>query len=88
MPEDMALSVYEQVDVLVRWSVARYDALLAGTLLKNARIIVRYAAIFGAMEKEGFARTVRVRAHDLGANDLGVHVTKPQPSDRSWPRER
>jgi hypothetical protein len=27
MPEDMARSLYEQIDVLVRWSLARYDAL-------------------------------------------------------------
>ena len=40
----------------------------------------RCAAIFGAMEKVGFARTVRMRAHGLGVNDFGVHGSR---TDRS-----
>jgi hypothetical protein len=47
-----------------------------GDLLENAPIIVGCATIFGAIKKEGFARTVRVRAHDLGANDLGEATAK------------
>ena len=47
-----------------------------GDLLENAPIIVGCATIFGAIKKEGFARTVRVRAHDLGANDLGEAAAK------------
>jgi hypothetical protein len=35
MPEENALSLYEQVDALVRWSLARYDALLTVALFSR-----------------------------------------------------
>jgi hypothetical protein len=37
MLEENALSLYEQVDVFVRWRLARYDALLA--LARSSRML-------------------------------------------------
>jgi hypothetical protein len=48
----------------------------AGTLFENPCIIVRRSAIGGAMEKECFAGTVRIRAHDIGLDSPSVDSSR------------